>query len=360
MARPLDPLPYPVYFIRNDPELCASLAEVTEMPEFEQFYRPYSGGSSSWIVQTYLQLKLRGLAVHLVSGYVAGQICVVAREELMRPTLWQAELPFRSYLVVCQQDRPRPAICEHRIVQNQLNARVPQTDHYVPHWPQPNLKPRDRDRGTQIKTVGFKGRWYYLPESFKSPKFVSELNNLGIELDVLPDLTADLASWSDYSQTDVVLALRHNRELYLHSKPATKLINAWMAGCPALMGAEPAYQALRRSELDYIEVQTQTDVIQALQRLQNNPELYQAMVENGFQRVKEFSPDAIAQYWRNLLAGEISEGYAAWLNQQPLWRHLGRPLQFTGRLALQELERHRFNRQTGRTAFFRKVFEKLN
>ena len=45
------------------------------------------------------------------------------------------------------------------------------------------------------------------------------------------------SSWSDFSQVDLVVAIRppHPR---LHSpKPATKLVNAWIAGVPAVLKA---------------------------------------------------------------------------------------------------------------------------
>jgi hypothetical protein len=342
----LEPLPHPVYFVRNDPKLCEQLAHVTEMPAFEQFYRPESGGSSSWIVQTFLQLKLRGLDVHLVPEYVAGQICVVSREELMKRQLMKC-LPFQSYLVVCQQDRPRPFICEHRVVQNQLNI-LSATDHFLPHWAQPDLRSRERTRGNRIETLVFKGRWYYLPEPFKTPEFVTKMNSLGVHFSVLPDYEVDLSDWQDYSKADVLLAIRNNPQMYLDSKPPTKLINAWLAGCPALLGPEPAYQALRKSELDYIEVQSVDDVIAALQRLRETPSLYQAMIENGYQRSQQFSSDRIAHLWRDLLAGEIARGYERWVTPTAHWRTLARPLQFAYRLTIQELERRRFNSITGR------------
>ena len=342
----LAPLPHPVYFVRNDSALCEQFQTVTEMPAFADYYRPEWGGSSSWIVQTYLQLKLRGLDVHLVDRYVRDRICVVSREELMQRSLWQG-LPFNSYLVVCQQDRPRPEICAHRIVQNSLNILAP-TDHLMQYWVQPELRSRHPERGTQVNTLAFKGRWYYLPEAFKNSEFVSQLTSLGFTFSTLPDYQVSLSDWSEFSETDVVLAIRYSSREYLESKPASKLINAWFAGCPALLGAEPAYQALRKSDLDYIEVHTPEDVIAALQKLRDNPGLYQAMVENGWMRSQEFTPDQLSFNWRNLLANDVSTGYAEWLGRSPIWKLTGRPLQFGYRMIQQETERRRFNTVTGR------------
>jgi hypothetical protein len=174
---PLEPLPHPVYFVCNDPELCEKFVHISEMPTFEHFYRPERGGSSSWIVQTYIQLKCRGLDVRLVSQYIPDAICVIAREELMKKRLLKS-LPFRSYLVVCQQDRPRPFICEHRVVQNLCNVLC-ETDHFLPHWSQPDLKRRSPQRGDLVKNLVFKGRFYYLPEVYKSLDFLEQLRACG-------------------------------------------------------------------------------------------------------------------------------------------------------------------------------------
>lgn len=347
----LQPLPHPVYFVCNDPDLCEKFAHVSEMPNFEHFYRPERGGSCSWIVQTYLQLKCRGLDVRLVSQYIPDAICVVAREELMKKRLLKS-LPFRSYLVVCQQDRPRPFICEHRVVQNLCNV-LDEMDHFLPLWSQPDLKKRAPQRGNLVKNLVFKGRFYYLPQTYKSPAFLEQLQALGFCFFLREDYSPDIKDWMDYFEADVALAIRHTPQLYLESKPASKLINAWFAGCPALLGPEPAYQALRQSELDYIEINSPEDVLQALQQLRDEPGLYRAMVENGWRRAQDFTPEKIAGLWRNLLAGPIASGYEQWKQQSFIQKKINRPLQFTYRLMKQERERRRFNLLTGRTKLYR-------
>ena len=55
------------------------------------------------------------------------------------------------------------------------------------------------------------------------------------------------------------------------AKPASKLVNAWHAGVPALLGPEPAYQALRM-QFDYIEIRSPEDAIREVIRLKENPE----------------------------------------------------------------------------------------
>ncbi len=334
----LEPLPYPVYFVFQPitRELQAVLEQLNDRPVedildqiFQDNYKTKVGSAPiNWSLQPYIQLKRRGLDVRLVSEYVPGQICVVPYDYLST-----RGFPFNAYIVACQYDRGRPEICEQRVIQNKLNAITP-SDHFLPHWPQPKLKIRDQSRGSLIETLAYKGREHHLAPAFKSPEFLGELRSLNINFsfsDCESGLQRAWLDWSDYKTSDVVLAVRNSSDYHLSFKPASKLINAWFAGCPALLGPESAFQQLRESELDYIEVRSPGDVISALRQLQEKPGLYEAMVENGFRRAKGFTPDAISSLWRNVLAGSIASGYEHWLHQPKVWKLFGRPTQFAWR-----------------------------
>jgi hypothetical protein len=73
----LSPLPYPVYFITKDVEKWGDLLDKDYLPDdLESVFSRSSTGNDIWSVQTYIQLKRRGLNVHLTSQFVPGQICV--------------------------------------------------------------------------------------------------------------------------------------------------------------------------------------------------------------------------------------------------------------------------------------------
>jgi hypothetical protein len=329
----LEHLPYSVYFVNKNFEKFKDLMgceESTSPKKLEQYYEHCVDGLDIWSAQTYIHLKQRGLNVYLIPKPIPGQICVIPYHYLAI-----RDMAFDSYVVACRLDSPRPELCEQQVVINPLNVLQP-TDHFLPHWPQPTLKPRDHLRGTTIKTLDFKGGKLNLAQPFQSREFHKQLNELGVTLlltstKASPQSVEQYHCWADYTQSDVILAVRNLTEYDFTLKPAVKLINAWHAGCPALLGAEPAYQALRKSELDYIEVRTPEDVIQALKRLQQDPDLYKAMIENGYERAKEFSTDQIALYWRDLLAGPIANSYEQWLRQSALQKTIGRPIQFIQR-----------------------------
>lgn len=90
--------------------------------------------------------------------------------------------------------------------------------------------------------------------------------------------------WNDFSETDLVLAVRPpSGDLHLR-KPATKLCNAWLAGVPAMLGPESAYRSLRRDELDFIEVGARAEAEAAVLRMLQEPARYASMRERASER----------------------------------------------------------------------------
>lgn len=349
MQSQLPPLPHPVYFVLRegvwDDLITENLPTDQLPPPIEDVYQRFRNAADAWGAQTYIQLKRRGLNVFLVPDFVPNQICVVTYDHLALRAL-----PYSSYVVCCKHDRGRPEICEQRIVQNQLDILNAATDHLMPVWPQPCLKPRDPARQSRVENLVFKGRMIYLATPFRSTEFIADLEALGIQLQVSPDnLEAAYQFWTDYSTADVVIAVRNCTDYDLSIKPPSKLVNAWLAGTPAILGPEPAFQALRQSELDYFEVRQPEEAIAALRRLQDEPGLYQAMVENGRRRAQDFTADRLAERWRDLLAGPIAAGYEQWMQQSLLEQQIGRPLQFGVRCVQHKLERRKFfkNIETG-------------
>ncbi|NJR38818.1 MAG: glycosyltransferase family 1 protein [Leptolyngbyaceae cyanobacterium CSU_1_4] len=302
----------------NNPDLPADL---------EPLYEQCIVGEDIWCTQLYIYLKQQGLNVHLVKRPVPGKICIIPYHFLAAK-----HLPFRSYVVAIQTDSARPEMCEQRVTLNELGV-LDKTDCAVPHLPHPILQPRDRSRGTKLENLDFKGGICNIAKPFLDSDFNQQLQALGIQFRFNSDNPErPIREWGDYRQTDVLIAVRNATFADLRVKPAIKLINAWLAGCPAILGPEPAYQMLRRSELDFFEVRNPQQAIAALKRLKEDPALYAAMVENGLQRAKEFTTEQQLLDWHRLLSGSIAQGYEQWLRQSIVQKLVGRPIQFVQRI----------------------------
>ncbi|MEG3899957.1 MULTISPECIES: hypothetical protein [unclassified Microcoleus] len=187
-----------------------------------------------------------------------------------------------------------------------------ETDIFMPIWPQPGLIPRRSERGSTIENIVFKGDEINLSESFRSPEFKQQLEKRGVKLRINGKPESGPVMWHDYSTDDLVLAVRDLTEKDALVKPASKLVNAWIAGVPALLGPEPAFREQRQSDLDYIEVKTPQEVFEAVKLFKSQPELYQQMVANGHKRAEDFTTEKMIQRWYEFLAGPVADGYKRW------------------------------------------------
>lgn len=293
----------------------------------------FRSGVDVWIAQTYLQLRELlqrefGAEAMFTDRFVPGAICVAHRDDLNS----LSHPPFFAFVVGVRADRPPICVADRVVIQNPLQEGTAH-QHFVPLWPQPGLIPRDAARAAELRRVGYLGRAASAPAWFRDPAFYNRLGDMGIEFVIREQ------AWHDYSDLDAVVACRDEAPTMLEFKPATKLYNAWLAGVPALLGPEPAYRVARRSDLDYLEVRSAQDVIEALLSLKKSPSRYAAIAGNGLLRGQEYSTEAIRRRWLALFRAEVVPGYRTWSgNPSSVWRLM----RGTGQLLSQKLLSRRF------------------
>ncbi|HLP08130.1 MAG TPA: glycosyltransferase [Opitutaceae bacterium] len=264
--------------------------------------RQINGGRPAWILQTWARLRQAGLPAVLSRELPRAGLVVLHADDyaqldrrLLSPRLWT---------VVCRADRIPHWRADFEIVQNPLQADGRRA-FYVNHWTQPGLLPREPGRGTTVRRVGYFGMFKHLPPAIRSPEWPGRLAALGLEW-VTPgnasvEAGIDFSQLHDYSGIDVVIALRDPAHQGADHKPPTKLLNAWLAGVPAIVGPESAYRALHRDALDYLEADDADTALAALQRLRDDPKLYSAMCRRARERAAEIAPAATARVWHELL-----------------------------------------------------------
>lgn len=172
----------------------------------------------------------------------------------------------------------------------------------IPHWPQPGLIPRDQARGDRLETIAYFGSDQYEPHFVKTEAFQEALRQRKVRF-----VNRFQGTWHDYENVDAVLAIRDCPPVVLATKPASKLINAWKAGVPAILGPEPAYRELCVSPLDFLEASSAEAVLDSIDRLQQEPGLYRRMVEHGAKRAEAFHEGVLTKQWIDLLE-EAREG----------------------------------------------------
>jgi hypothetical protein len=211
-----------------------------------------------------------------------------------------------AVLVGCRADNRQPLAAELELLQNGHWADG-ERRYFVPHWPQPGLQPRDPSRGLRLERLAYKGFLENLAPAFRGAAGRAALAARGIEwlvdaprfAGVATDLQA--SAWADYREVDGVLAVRAERAGRLHSKPATKLTNAWLAGALPLVGPEPAFREVGVPGSDYLEVASPAEALDAIDRLRAEPALLARILDAGRRRAPEFGTEAILARWRQLL-----------------------------------------------------------
>jgi hypothetical protein len=288
-------------------------------------HRNLGEGRYSWTLQTCLQLKAAGLPVELVTQFPRRGVVVSHRDFLplyMRPRAG-------VFLVCIKPDRKEHPWAHQYVVQNPndriFDGRNRSRATVIPLWSQPSLVRRRPDRGSRVETAAYFGRALNLAAPLKTAAFAETLAVLGVSW--VPHVEMD--RWHDYGAIDVIVAVRnfeteavYDPKLDPDSKPPTKLLNAWMAGVPAIVGRESAFQHVRRGPLDAIEVSTVAELTDAIRDLRNRPQLYDAMVANGTVRAQEFGPEALVASWRAFFTGAMAEAHDAWARQGAFRRQI--------------------------------------
>jgi hypothetical protein len=301
----------PVYFyIPQDDWPSVSISTILKVEDIDAYLQSPSFQSCiyhpvyCWILQTYLRLRENGFPGTLV-GTLPHEGIVIAYWDSV-PIDFKPSAKLLIVGIIADGIYPHP-YTQIRVVQNQKAALKFSSSYYIPLWTQPGLIPRSASRGDRFETIAFFGAIPNLAPELQSPSWQAQLQELGLNWYVVePD------RWHDYSDVDAVLAVRSFDKRDYFQKPATKLFNAWHAGVPAILGCESAYRAERQSDLDYIEVSSPDEVLAALKRLRDDPELRQSTIANGRLRAKETSVENLTARWGNFITQVAMPAYEAW------------------------------------------------
>ncbi|MBD1866483.1 hypothetical protein H6F95_04020 [Cyanobacteria bacterium FACHB-471] len=301
----------PIYFFYPKDAWHEDMPMVADKYWYYHVENQVTFGMYSSIIQTYLHLKESGFPCELVTKIPSEGIVVAHRRSFpfhLRPNpkqlfiCYKANYDFHPYAQI------------HVV----LNSREPKslyTHYYIPHWRQTGLIPRDPARGDRFENVAYFGLFWNLAPELRTEHWQNQLKDLGLSWRIV-----DPEQWNDYRDTDAVVAVRNFKRKDFTHKPALKLYNAWHAHVPAILGEETSFQAERQNELDYIEITSPEQALQALKRLRDNPELRRAMVENGKIRAEATTPAQLVQEWQNFFKDTAVPAYQRWQSASQLSR----------------------------------------
>ncbi|MEQ1908664.1 MAG: glycosyltransferase [Vicinamibacterales bacterium] len=274
-------------------------------------------GPYNWTLQTYLELRDSGFDCELTASLPADGV-IIAHGDFLPPGIAPSA---RQFIVEIKPDRPLQCrFANFAITQNtsdpicQRPARLFVRAAALPYWPQPGLVPRDDARGDRFENIGFMGR---------AQNFLDDTDavSTGLEERGLNWVVVPVERWHDYTALDAVVAVRPPADVSrseavpfqaANRKPASKLVNAWLAGVPAILSPDEAFRQLRTSPLDYLEAESVADVLARVDQLRHDAGLRRAMVDRGRQRAAEFTRSRVTSRWAALISEEIVPAAEVW------------------------------------------------
>lgn len=284
-------------------------ARLPEPAEMSAYPALFLSPALNWTWRTHLHLRAAGYDCELVDrlperGIVFSAACNLPLQYRPRPG---------QFIVSCVADSPPRFHPQFHVFQSATQAaRFRRQDGSLPavaampHWPQPGLLPREPAREDMFANIEYFGARDQLEPTLATPEFAEQLRAIGLNLRLNHDC------YHDYRTTDAVLAVRRFGPATFAHKPASKLINAWRAGVPALLGGESAYRELRRDEHDFIEVNSTDAVIAACRRLANDPALRRRFREQATKRAADYRTEVITAQWIGLLDQQVRPAANRW------------------------------------------------
>jgi hypothetical protein len=262
----------------------------------------------AWIAQTYFYLKQAGFPCEITEKIPDEGILIADRDTLAN------NYPFldQVMLICAKSDKEyHPSAHLHTLhnpIDWQREKNTIWNPHLINHWPMPGLIPRDKKRFSKVENIAYIGTRSQLAPELKSTTWKDALSSLNCHW--MP--VWNNAQWNDYSCLDVIIAARSFDSNIYFNKGAIKLLNAWHSGVPAILTPESGFLAERKTDLDFLIVRSLEEAIQAVKTLKNSPDLYQKMVENGYERAKESSIQQTLNKWISFFSDVAFPAYAEW------------------------------------------------
>lgn len=190
---------------------------------------------------------------------------------------------------------------------------------WLPPLPQRGLKPRRPDRFGHIRSLAFKGNPENVPPDMRAESWTAELASRGISwwLDAPRRTDGSDQRWHDFSDVDAIVCMRNPaKRRDITRKPATRLINAWRAGCIPLADREAGYQELASDEHDVFYVDGVASCLDVLDRLNGNRRLLERVEARIMRRRADFAPEDVLTRWQVALlesaAARECSGWRSW------------------------------------------------
>lgn len=290
------------------------LTEVQTVP-----FQP-KDGIDHWVLTTYYILREK---LPYFSFSIGKQIPVEGVIFFHKRSFPKESIPTKKQFFVCfQVDYGRHQHAQWHIVHNPYQGSAlyfPKlfidslfsfsNTKYVNPWPQSGIIKRNRKRPRTVENISYHGSLNNLCEEIKTDEFQNFLESLNLKL----LLKGEPCSWSDFSDTDLVLTMRSwNRKPY-YSKPYLKISNALLANVPVVGGGDSSSKYFNKRFVDIPLVQNVEELKQLLLQIKNKT--YDPFFQvDKFEKISDtFNEAGVVNTWI-LMLEKIEIDFTKWKN----------------------------------------------
>jgi len=283
----------PIHFLYNN-KVDKYIYDITDV---DKHWNEFREGRQIWILQTYCLLKQ--YYPNITLGEIPRKDCI---NILHAGYIGRSNRITDYYILSIRADFPSLFWSNYEIVQNKLQLR--QKTAYITHWPQPGLIKRN-NKYLNIKNVAYLGN----PEQniLANYPIKDDLKKLGLNY-----IESGRDRWNDYSDIDLVLAIRSFDNHIYSNKPPSKLINSWWAEVPLIAGMDSAYLHIAVPEEDFISVNSYDELLRKIAHVKQTPDYYQMIIQNGIRKRENYSRENIVNEWINVLENNVIPDFVRW------------------------------------------------
>ncbi len=298
----MNPKPSLYHFILHEKRKWKDILD-GDLPAIDDVKDRIVSGEDIWIVLSYLHLKHNGFNATISNFPAYNRINVI-------DGVGSGSKHFQSdyFYLTCRNDAHYPSFGQYVLHQNLLSTNK-SNELYCPQWPQPGLIPRSTSREDKIKTIAFFGQpKRNLAERFQSGRFMSELDKRNINF-IIKGKNASSVDWHDYSEVDLVLAIREIPEEFVRLKPVNKVTNSWLAGTLCITGNEPAAKAAFPGAQMILEANDIDEVLAVIDKLNSNPNQYREYIKKAKELAKNYDESHVLSQWvkiEDMLSSKLS------------------------------------------------------
>lgn len=168
---------------------------------------------------------------------------------------------------------------------------------FIASWPQPGLIARSEDRGYKVENICFMGHPKNLPKELKTKEWLKKCHEMKVNFQVIDEAS----KWSDFSQIDLILAMRSFDNRPYYHKPFLKITNAMLAGVPVIATRESSHLYLKyEKKVDFQIVDSIIELASIVKLMKDNPTLEFQKVEINQKLIKDYTSEAVFKAYNQL------------------------------------------------------------